>query len=111
MPEMHEYLIAWTIYLVAGVGCCAVWWKITARLGGVRVFRDFLRGLAVVAIFTPWYAAPGSDHYAPASLVLLIDIFLQGAKGGLKGGVALLFMLFVMLLVLVLRQTLWRPKR
>ena len=111
MPQIHEYLIAWTIYVVAGVGCCVVWWKITAMILGRGLVRDFLRGLSVVAVFTPWYASPAGEHYAPASVVLLLDVFLQGAKGGLKGGIALLFMLFVMLLVLALRHILWRPRR
>lgn len=111
MPQIHEYLIAWTIYVVAGMGCCVVWWKITAAIARNRLLRDFMRGLAVVAIFTPWYASPAGLHYAPASVVLLMDVFLKGARGGLKGGIALLFMLFVMLLIITLRQIIWRPRR
>ena len=111
MPHLHEYAVAWTLYIVSGTGCCFVWWKLTARYIPYQLLREFVRGLAVVLVFTPWFAAPGSSHYAPASLVLLIDLTLQGARGGLKGGVALLFMLFVMLLVLVLRHIVWRPRR
>lgn len=110
MPQLHTYLTAWTLYVVAGVGCCFLWWKITSHISH-RLSRDFLRGLSVVAVFTPWYASPAGEHYAPAIIVLLMDVFLQGARGGLKGGLALLFTLFLMLLVLALRQFLWRPKR
>lgn len=111
MIMSHEYFAPWVIYIVAGIGCCVVWWKITGRLVRIRLLRDLLRGIAVVAVFTPWYATPAAEHYAPASVVLLMDVLLEGAKGGLKGGLALLFMLFVMLLVLALRQIIWHPRR
>ena len=111
MPHLHEYAVAWTIYVVSGTGICVVWWKLTARYIPYQLLREFVRGLAVVAIFTPWFTTPGGHHYAPASLVLLIDLTLQGARGGLKGGVALLFMLFVMIAIMILRRLNWRSRR
>jgi hypothetical protein len=98
-----EYIIAWLIYAVAGIGCCAFWWKITSFLNH-RGWRDLLRGLAVVIIFTPWYAGESPEFYAPAIVVLMFDLLLEGAKSGMKGGVALLVATFVMLLVITVRQ-------
>ncbi len=98
-----EYIIAWLIYLVAGIGCCAFWWKVTGFLNH-RGWRDLLRGLALVVIFTPWYAGDTPEFYAPAIVVLMFDLLLEGAKSGMKGGVALLVALFVMLLVITIRQ-------
>ena len=85
-----------------------------------------MRGLAVVLIFTPWFAGEGvtgegltgegatgetSEFYAPAILVLLFDILLEGTKNGIKGGVALLVATFSMLLVITVRQYLrHKPK-
>lgn len=98
-PGDYEYQIAWSIYVVAGLGCCAVWWKITSyiRRGG---WRDLSRGIVVVLIFTPWYAGEFQEFYAPAFVVLLMDLLLAGVSAGMKGGLALLVSSFFMLLVL-----------
>jgi hypothetical protein len=101
--EHSEYIVAWLIYGVAGIGCCAFWWKVTSFLKH-RGWRDLLRGLVVVLIFTPWYAGDSPEFYAPAFVVLLLDIMLEGAKSGLKGGIALLVSTFVMLSVITVRQ-------
>jgi len=107
MIENWDYLIAWLIYLLAGVGCCLVWWRITRALAH-KALRDLLRGFAMVLIFTPWYAGESEGFLAPATVVLLFDLLLSGAKNGLKGGVALLVMLFLVLLYLTVRQFLWK---
>lgn len=103
MVVTHEYLVAWTIYVVAGIGCSVVWWKITSHIKSA-VWRDILRGLAIVAIFTPWYAGDTPEFYAPAIVVLLMDVLLSGTESGMKGGVVLLLATFLMLLVLTIRQ-------
>ncbi len=94
--QQNEYLIAWTVYILAGLGCCVVWWKITAFITN-RGWRDLSRGLVLVMIFTPWFADEGRDAYAPALVVLAMDLLLEGAKGGLQGGLVLLISLFLML--------------
>jgi len=98
----YEYLVAWAVYCLAGAGCCVVWWKITSFISH-RGWRELLRGIAVVIIFTPWYAGESPEFYAPAIVVLLMDLLLEGAKAGMKGGIALLFSSFAMLLVLTIR--------
>ena len=98
----NDYLIGWTVYVLAGIGCSVVWWRITSALSH-RGWRDLFRGIAIVLIFTPWYAGDTPEFYAPAIVVLLMDLLLEGAKSGLKGGVALLVATFLMLSVLTLR--------
>lgn len=95
----YEYLIAWVIYVLAGVGCCTVWWKITSFVRH-RGWRDLFRGVVVVLIFTPWYVGESPEFYAPAFVVLLMDLLLEGAKAGMQGGLALLVSSFIMLIVL-----------
>jgi len=97
-----EYLIAWSVYFLAAVGCCIVWWKITSFVAS-RSWRELLRGVAVVLAFTPWYAGDTPEFWAPAIVVLLMDLLLEGTASGLKGGVALLVATFLMLLVLTIR--------
>ena len=103
MVEHWDYLIAWLLYLLAGVGCCLVWWRMTRGLVHMGL-RDLLRGFVVVLIFTPWYAGESQEFLAPAVVVLLFDLFLEGARSGMTGGVVLLSMMFVLLLFLTIRQ-------
>jgi predicted dithiol-disulfide oxidoreductase (DUF899 family) len=105
MSGHFEYLVAWTVYAIAGICCCIVWWKMTKGIGS-RGLREILRGIAVVLVFTPWYAGDSPEFYAPAIVVLMMDLLLEGAKSGMKGGIALLFSTFFMLLFLTVRQ-LW----
>ncbi len=107
--ENNEYAVAWSVYFLAGLGCCLFWWKLTAWIKN-RGWRDLLRGLAVVIIFTPWYAGDSPEFYAPAIVVLLMDLLLEGATSGMKGGVALLFSAFLMLIVLTIRQFVRKPE-
>ena len=99
----QEYLIAWSVYFLAGLGGCFVWWKMTSIISSYGV-RDILRGVAVVLIFTPWYAGETPEFWAPAIVVLLMDVLLEGTASGLKGGVALLMATFLMLIVLVILE-------
>ena len=100
-----EYLVAWTVFLLAGISCCFIWWRITAHLehGG---WRELARGFAIVVVFTPWYTSTSNEHLAPAVVVLLMDLLVEGAKSGMQGGFALLFSTFTMLMVLLFRA-LW----
>lgn len=104
----YEYNLAWGVYFAAGVGCCIVWFKITSFITH-RGWRELLRGLLIVVIFTPWYAGESAEFFSPAIVVLLMDLLLEGAKAGMKGGIALLFSSFLMLLVLTAR--LWSRKK
>ncbi len=98
----YEYIFAWAIYLFAGAGCCAVWWKVTSFIAH-RGWRDLTRGIVMVLIFTPWFTGETAQFFAPAVVVLLMDLLLEGAAGGLKGGLALLISSFAMLVVLTFR--------
>jgi len=106
-PTSFEYLLAWTVYVLSGIGCAFVWWKLTSGIRN-RGWQDLCRGLVLVLIFTPWYTGEDIRIYAPAFLILLMDLLLEGAKSGFHGGVALLFSSFFMLLVLAIRLYFYR---
>lgn len=103
LVEQHEYVVAWIVYCLAGIGCMVVWWKITSRLP-TRGVRDLLRGIAIILIFTPWYSGDGSDIFAPAFIVFIMDVFFDGAGGGIKSGAALLVGIIMVLIFLVVRE-------
>ena len=109
--DNHQYLVAASFYVVAGIGFCVFWWRTTRSIKN-RGWRDLLRGFALVIIYTPWYLGEEAGVYAPAIFVLLMDLMLQQLAGGLPGGMALLFACFLMLIVLTVRQFRHtRPKR
>jgi hypothetical protein len=110
MADGYQYFVAWTIFGLSGLACCIFWWKVTSFIKR-RVWRDLHRGIVVVLIFTPWYVGDFPEFYAPAVVVLLMDVLLEGAKSGLKGGTALLVSTFLMLLVLTIRQFLFNKPR
>jgi hypothetical protein len=110
-PTSLEYILAWTVYALSGIGCTWVWWKLTAGIGN-RGWQDLLRGLVMVLIFTPWFTGDDIRIYAPAFLILSMDVLLEGAKSDLHGGVALMFSSFFMLSVLSIRIYFYRrPQR
>jgi len=106
-----DYVIAWSVYYVAAACCLLVWWRMTRGIKGVS-YRDLLRGLMAVILLTPWFAGDSQEFFAPAIMVLGMDVLLDGTRNGLKGGVVLLVATFLMLLVLlVLRFARGRKQR
>ena len=103
LGENFEYLIAWLIYLGAGVGFAFVWWQVTENWRNTG-WRELSRGFCIVFVFTPWHAGEQAGYYAPAIVVLAMDVLLGGVGGGLEGGIVLLASSFVMLLILIIRQ-------
>ncbi len=101
-----EYLIAWAVYYAAAACCLLVWWRMTSFMSAGS-YRDLARGVMTVILLTPWYAGDSPEFYAPAIMVLGMDLLLEGTESGLKGGIALLvatFLMLVVLLVLRLRR-------
>ncbi|MAV28090.1 MAG: hypothetical protein CMQ05_18610 [Gammaproteobacteria bacterium] len=103
-----QNLVAWIVYLVSGL---VFTWAIVVLSRRFRAwFRDLFLGTAVVLIFTPWQFGDTAQHWAPAILVLLMDLLLEGTESGLQGGVVLLCMTTVMIGVVLVRMWLRRRK-
>lgn len=103
LVDEYQYVTAWSIYGVAGIGACLFWWRLTSPVNH-HGWRDLLRGIVVVLIYTPWSVGEPSGFYAPAIIVLLMDLLIEGSKSGLEGGIALLLATFFMLIVLTIKQ-------
>jgi hypothetical protein len=99
----YQHVIAWMTYVFAGVVFCIFWWKLTRVIhhGG---WRDLLRGLVLVAIYTPWYIGESHEHVAPAAMVLAMDLLLGSSSNGLAASLALLIAAALMLIVLIIRR-------
>lgn len=98
----YQYVAAWFVYCMAGLTFSAVWWRFT-RVAGHSGWRDLLRGIVVVLIFTPWYVSDAHVHLAPAIVVVLMDFLLGSSDNGLTGSLVLLVVTAVMLAAIILR--------
>lgn len=104
-----EYVIAWSLYVAAGLGCLLVLMRITRKLN--RGFRNLLIGLFIVLTFTPWMVISGAfEYYAPAIVVLLMNVLVEESPNGMKAGVPLLFAAFLMLLTLIVVEIFQRRR-
>ncbi len=104
----YQHHVAGVIYLLAAIGFCLYWWRLTGGLRH-RGWRDLFRGIAIVVIFTPWYVSDAHDFYAPAVLVVMMDLLLGNEANGLAASLALLMATAVMLAALIIRRFLRRP--
>ncbi len=96
----YQYVIAWSGYIGSGLMFCLFWWKVTSRLRH-QGWRDLLRGVSLVVIYTPWFTSEAHEHLVPAIVVVLMDFLLGASDNGLAGSLALLLATLVMLAVLI----------
>jgi hypothetical protein len=99
----YQSAIAWSVYIGSGLIFSLFWWKVT-RLVAHRGWRELLRGISLVVIYTPWFTSEAHEHLAPALVVVLIDLLLGASGNGLAGSLALLLATAGMLLVLIGRR-------
>ncbi len=74
MPE-NDYLLAWSAYAVAALGCLLVWFRLTAWMW--RYLREPLRLLMAVLLLTPTIVDPGKELFAPALAVTALDLLFK----------------------------------
>lgn len=103
----YEYAIAWSVYILAGLGFCLFWWKVTSSVSHDG-WRDLFRGIALVMMYTPWYSDETHEHFAPAIVVAFMDFLVGGSDNGLAASLALLVATALMLTALILRRILAR---
>ena len=80
---MNDYLLAWLVYLASGFLMAMVVWKVSAYFSYAwRILADY----------------PG--FYAPAFVILMMDLMLSESGGNLAGALALLVSFTCMLILL-----------
>lgn len=68
----NEYLLAWTAYGVAALGCLLVWFRMTRPLW--RWLREPLRLIVAVLLLTPTIVDPARELFAPAVAITALDL-------------------------------------
>ena len=75
---MNEYLLAWIVYLLAAVGCLAVWWKITSKIPSATA--GWLRLWATVLVVTPGTSKAELSTIVPNLLGSIYDALTFGPE-------------------------------
>jgi hypothetical protein len=73
----NDYQLAWSLYVVAALGCLLVWFRMTGWLW--RWLREPLRLLVAVLLLTPSLVDPAAELYAPAIAMASMDLLFQNA--------------------------------
>lgn len=111
----NDYLLAWALYAVAGLGCLLVWFQMTGWMW--RWLREPLRLLMAVLLLTPTIVDPARELYAPAVAIAALDILFKVGNNPLAFSDLAMYGAIGMALYLVfafLRWPLenwWRPRR
>jgi len=71
----NEYLLAWSAYGIAALGCLLVWIRITRPMW--RWLREPLRLIVAVLLLTPTIVDPVKDLYAPAVAITMLDLLFK----------------------------------
>lgn len=68
----QDYLLAWSVYAAAALGCLLVGWHITGWMW--RWLREPLRVVLAVLLLTPTIVDPVKDSFAPAIAITALDV-------------------------------------
>ncbi|MEN2505358.1 MFS transporter [Stutzerimonas stutzeri] len=71
----NDYLLAWSIYGIAALGCLLVWFRVTRPLW--RWLREPLRLIVAVLLLTPTIVDPTRELFAPAVAITALDILFK----------------------------------
>lgn len=105
--SQYQYHVAWTIYLASGSVFSLACWRLTDRMRHTG-WRDLIRGVVLVLIYTPWYVSEAREYVAPAAMVAAMDLLVGGTDNGLAGSVAILCAMAAMLTFLIGKRVIRR---
>ncbi|MCQ2031338.1 MFS transporter [Stutzerimonas zhaodongensis] len=71
----NEYLLAWSAYGIAALGCLLVWFRITRPMW--RWLREPLRLIMAVLLLTPTIVDPAKEMFAPAVAITALDLLFK----------------------------------
>jgi hypothetical protein len=83
-----NYLGVWCVYLVAGLGFYVVLHRFT-RFQQALWWSYTMRSLFLALALTPWYANVDSATFAPALMVMTLDLITIGSEAALRALVPL----------------------
>ncbi|CAM3507961.1 hypothetical protein [Parendozoicomonas haliclonae] len=82
-----QYLIAWSVYILAAIGCLFVWWRMTRPLN--PTFASWLRLIATVLVLTPGFTSQEMTWLSPGLLAIAYEFLSTGPEGLAMNGTIL----------------------
>ena len=102
----HDYLLAWSAYGVAALGCLLVWFRLTGWMW--RWLREPLRVLVAVLLLTPTIVDPAKDQFAPAVAITALDVVFKVGNNAWKAALDLtMYSIIALTLYLVFAAIRW----
>jgi len=93
----NEYMWAWVIYLAAVAVLYAVFWYFTGKIRWSEP-KQLLRVVLPVFLLVPWISDPQYDFLAPAWIISVSDMLLNGVDAFWRAGLALVLALIITVL-------------
>ncbi len=98
MEAETNYLGVWFVYLCAGTIFYVVLHRMT-QFDRALWWSYTLRALFLALALTPWYANSHSGTFAPALMVVTLDLITAGSESALRAILPLVVSLFGALLI------------
>ena len=108
--ETQEYIMAWAVYLIAGVAFSIISWKVMKKI----LWRDLtylLESLLLAIIFTPWYVLPEDEILAPALIVFMLDLITVDVTTSIRALIPLVMAMVFGIIVTVILSVIYRVRR
>lgn len=106
----NDYLLAWSAYGVAALGCLLVWFRLTGWMW--RWLREPLRVLGAVLLLTPTIVDPAKDMFAPAVAITALDVVFKVGNNAWKAALDLtMYSIIAIALYLVFAGIRWPIER
>ncbi|MTI14355.1 hypothetical protein [Sansalvadorimonas verongulae] len=97
---LTQYLIAWTVYITAAIGCLVVWGRMTAGLN--PKLASWLRFWAASLVLTPGFTDQDMTWFSPATLAMIYDGLTHGPESMVHNGIVVVVSLIVFSLLKLL---------
>ena len=108
--ETQDYIVAWVVYLLAGIAFSFISWKVMKKFLW-RELAYLLQSLLLAIIFTPWYVLPEDEILAPALIVFMLDLITVDITTSIRALIPLVMAMLFGIIVTIILSVLYRNRR
>lgn len=108
--ETFDYLLAWLVYLIAGVAVSWMFWKFAKRFFWLDL-AYVMQGTFMAVVFTPWYVVPDQSILAPAIIIFVMDIVTIETVAGIRSLVPMAMVIILVDMVIILGIAYYRFRK
>jgi len=107
--DSQDYIIAWTVYLCAGIIFSIISWKFMKKVLW-RELAYLLQSLLLAIIFTPWYVLPEEEILAPALIIFMLDLITIDVTTSIRALIPLVMAILLGIIVTIVLSVIYRVK-